>query len=74
MLRITDKRKAAQFIKAMKKRHFDITQVETLPDAGKQFEKLKREVATLKKRVSTLEAQVNIAFAKAITGGKDNGR
>lgn len=42
--------------------HFDVTQKETLPDAYKQFQALKREMKRLRTRMRTLEKQVEIMF------------
>lgn len=53
-----------KILKMFKRRHFDITMEETLPDAGKQFEALKRKVESLETRVKTLEKQVQPAFGK----------
>lgn len=50
--------------KMFERRHFDITMEETLPNAGKQFEALKRKVKSLEARVRTLEEQVQAAFGE----------
>ena len=48
----------------LERKHFDVTQKETLPDAYKQFQALKREMKRLSNRVSTLEKQVQLMFAE----------
>lgn len=58
-LKKSDERKLRRMLE---KQHFDVTQKETLPDAYKQFQALKREMAKLKNRVRTLEKQVEIMF------------
>lgn len=46
----------------LEQKHFDVTQKETLPDAYKQFQALKREMNRLSNRMRTLEKQVEIMF------------
>jgi len=53
-----------KLVKMFKRRHFDITMKETLPDAGKQFEALKRKLKSLETRVRTLEKQVQPIYAE----------
>ena len=59
--------KDGKLTKMLKGKHFDITQRETLPDAGQQFAKLVRRMDKLEKRVRTLEVQVQKAFAEYLT-------
>ncbi len=48
----------------LEREHFDMTQQESLPDAYDQLMSVKREMAKLKNKVSTLEKQVQIMFGE----------
>lgn len=58
-LKKSDERKLRNMLE---RKHFDVTQKETLPDAYKQFQALKREMSRLRNQMRTLEKQVEIMF------------
>jgi BMFP domain-containing protein YqiC len=60
--------------KMLERKHIDMTQQETLPDASKVFEKMRRELAALRKRVRTLEKQVQPMYGRHLQWIQHEGR
>ena len=55
-----------RLLKALQRKHTDLTMKETLPDAAQQFARLERKVSKLEKRVRTIEAQSQKVYATSM--------